>query len=104
MAKKRNRITSEMSKIIGQTSPFVKQVPSFYEDKIEENVIVNVDLNKLKINPYQPRINIDEKSLEELISSIEQNGLLQPIVITDEIDGFFTIIADLLLIVLLSKI
>ena len=93
MAKKRNRITSEMSKIIGETSPFVKQVPSSFENKDEENTIINVDLHKLVTNPYQPRINIDEKSLEELISSIEQNGLLQPIVITEEKNDFFTIIA-----------
>jgi len=51
-------------------------------------------LEKLQTNPYQPRIDINLQSLNELISSIEQNGLLQPIVVTKpQNDGNRTIIA-----------
>jgi len=84
MAKKRNRITAEMSKTIAESSPLIKKATS--KSTIEENStdFLEVKINDLVDNPYQPRIDINIQSLNELISSIEQNGLLQPIVITEK--------------------
>ena len=95
MAKKRNRITAEMSQIIADSSPLIKKskLQDLTKESNEENVIT-VSLDKLKPNPYQPRIDINLQSLNELISSIEQNGLLQPIVVTKpQNDGNRIIIA-----------
>ena len=39
------------------------------------------DVNMLKPNPKQPRIDFNPKQLEELCDSIKQNGILQPIII-----------------------
>jgi len=95
MAKKRNRITAEMSKTIAESSPLIKK--SKIQDLSFEsgnNTIIDIPLNQLESNPYQPRIDINVQSLNELISSIEQNGLLQPIVITKtQKNGYNTIIA-----------
>lgn len=95
MAKKRNRITAEMSKTIVDSSPLIKK--SKLQDLQTEsgkNKIIDVSLEKLHANPYQPRIDINIQSLNELISSIEQNGLLQPIVVTKpQENGIRTIIA-----------
>jgi len=95
MAKKRNRITAEMSKTIAESSPLIKK--SKVQDLSFEpsnNTIIDIPLNQLESNPYQPRIDINVQSLNELISSIEQNGLLQPIVITKtQENGYNTIIA-----------
>jgi len=94
MAKKRNRITAEMSKTIADSSPLIKKtkVISFDEDNTYQTLEIN--LTHLRTNPYQPRIDINLYSLNELISSIEQNGLLQPIVITNsEEEGVYTIVA-----------
>ena len=51
--------------------------------------IVEIDLVNLRRNPQQPRQFFDEKALRELADSIQEKGLLQPIVVrTDgEIDG-----------------
>ena len=51
--------------------------------------IVEIDLVNLHRNPQQPRQFFDEKALRELADSIQDKGLLQPIVVrTDgEIDG-----------------
>ena len=95
MAKKRNRITAAMSKTIADSSPLIKK-SKLQDLSIEssENNIITVSLEKLQTNPYQPRIDINLQSLNELISSIEQNGLLQPIVVTKpQNDGNRTIIA-----------
>lgn len=83
MAKKRNRISPEMSKTIAESSPLIKKVTS----KVvidEENDLLDVNIKDLIENPYQPRIDINVQSLNELISSIEQNGLLQPIVVAEK--------------------
>jgi len=95
MAKKRNRITAAMSKTIADSSPLIKK-SKLQDLSIEssENNIIAVPLEKLQANPYQPRIDINIQSLNELISSIEQNGLLQPIVVTKtQKNGIRTIIA-----------
>jgi ParB family chromosome partitioning protein len=39
-------------------------------------------------NPYQPRQRIDEEELRELARSIAEHGLLQPIVVTETLDGY----------------
>jgi len=92
MAKKRNRITLEMSKTISETSPLIKSTKKIITE--DKNIIKNIDINLLEDNPYQPRIDINNETLNDLISSIEENGLLQPILITKSInDGYYTIIA-----------
>jgi len=94
MAKKRNRITAAMSQTIAESSPLIKKQKNITSNVDEENNIIEIDLDKLEANPHQPRIDINLHSLNELISSIEQNGLMQPIVITEiKQNGLHTIIA-----------
>ena len=54
--------------------------------KIEtkENVVGNVStisLDKISTNPFQPRTDFDTEQLEELASSIESLGIIQPITV-----------------------
>ena len=39
----------------------------------------NIDISKIRPNPYQPRRNFDEQGLQELADSIKENGVFQPI-------------------------
>lgn len=94
MANKRNRITAAMSQTIAESSPLIKKTKVLTTDSKEEGREVEILLSQLIYNPFQPRIEINMHSLYELISSIEQNGLMQPIVITDlQENGFHTIVA-----------
>ncbi len=43
--------------------------------------VLEVHLDKLEPNPYQPRQTMDEASLEELTLSIEAHGIVQPVVV-----------------------
>ena len=43
--------------------------------------ILRVPLDNIKRNEFQPRINFDETKLNELASSIKQNGIIQPIAV-----------------------
>ncbi len=51
------------------------------ESPAEEGGVLYVDLNDIKPNAAQPRKVFDEEKLEELAASIQQHGLIQPIVL-----------------------
>lgn len=52
-----------------------------------------VDINAIAPNPDQPRTNFKREELEELSSSIQKDGLLQPILVRPLEDGTYQIIA-----------
>lgn len=49
-------------------------------------------LSKIMLNPNQPRKTFDEASIDELAGSIQENGLLQPILVEDNLDGTYTLV------------
>ena len=50
--------------------------------------IVNVKLDELRSNPYQPRKVFDEEALQELADSIKEHGVFQPIIVKKSIKGY----------------
>jgi len=46
----------------------------------------------IRPNPWQPRTNFDEQSLEELAQSIREHGVLQPVLVSQQSDGTFQLI------------
>lgn len=59
--------------------------PSFAADKSK---ILEISLGLIKANRYQPRTEFDEKSLEELKDSIQQYGVLQPLLVRKLAQGY----------------
>ena len=55
--------------------------------------IWQVPIDKMIPGQFQPRSHFEKAKLEELASSIRQNGILQPIVAKRKVDGKFEIIA-----------
>lgn len=55
--------------------------------------INEVDIEMIKPNPQQPRINFDDDSLAELATSIRELGVISPITLTQAEDGTYLIIA-----------
>ena len=55
--------------------------------------VAEIDIEKIKPNPNQPRKNFDIDALNELASSIKVHGIVQPIVVNDLGDGTYMIIA-----------
>ncbi|MCW8838917.1 MAG: ParB/RepB/Spo0J family partition protein [Thiovulaceae bacterium] len=56
--------------------------------------IVELDLKSIRPNPYQPRKHFDDESLQELANSIKYDGLIQPIVVTEDVDGYILIAGE----------
>lgn len=54
------------------------------EDKNAEKVvgnIIEIDLDKIEMNPFQPRTSFNEETLQELAGSIRELGVIQPITV-----------------------
>ena len=47
-----------------------------------------IPLARIRENPRQPRLRIDETAIERLSASIREHGVLQPILVTETIDGY----------------
>ena len=54
----------------------------------EELVIKDVDIDEIYPNLDQPREHFDEDRLEELAQSIKEHGILQPIILIEQEDGY----------------
>ena len=50
-------------------------------DTGEIGIIANIDIGKIQPNPFQPRTDFDQSSLEELTRSIQEKGIIQPITV-----------------------
>ena len=58
-----------------------------YESSTNEEV-VEIPLEELRPNPYQPRKVFDEEALQDLADSIKEHGVFQPIIIKKSIKGY----------------
>lgn len=57
------------------------------------NGFVTIPVDQIVRSPYQPRRHFDEAALEELATSIRQQGVLQPLVVRSKAQGGFELIA-----------
>lgn len=65
-------------------------------DSLEEKIvtetpkeeIVDINIDELRSNPYQPRKIFDEEALKELAESIKVHGVFQPIIVKKSIHGY----------------
>jgi ParB family chromosome partitioning protein len=62
---------------VGEPPPGVQQVP----------------VDAIRPNPMQPRTGLDKAALEELAASIQEHGLIQPLVVTTPAPGEYQLIA-----------
>lgn len=70
------------------------EVMSMFRNNAEDRgKIINIPVDKIKPNPYQPRKHFDKTALEELSTSIKQFGVLQPINVRKIGSGSYELIA-----------
>ena len=75
---------------VNNVSEFEKNI---YEDTKHEE-IVELNIDDLRPNPYQPRTIFDEDALNELAESIKENGVFQPIIVKKSIKGYDVIAGE----------
>ena len=54
----------------------------------EQEVVKELPINDIVANKYQPRNEFDEEALDELAESINQYGLLQPVIVRKILNGY----------------
>lgn len=59
----------------------------------EGQMVIQVPIESIERNPHQPRVHFDHAQLEDLISSIKEHGVIQPIVVTRQPGGRYQLIA-----------
>jgi len=56
--------------------------------KEEKNSTVEIPIEEVRSNPYQPRKTFSDESLNELAQSIREYGVVQPIIVKKSIKGY----------------
>ena len=67
---------------------------SQYSTEKDSNYINDaIPINKIQANPHQPRKDFNDSKMEELVLSIKEKGILQPIAVRELKNGNYEIIA-----------
>lgn len=66
---------------------------NMYKDVTNEEII-ELNVEELRPNPYQPRTVFDEDALNELAESIKENGVIEPIIVKKSIKGYDVIAGE----------
>ncbi|MFC1622535.1 ParB/RepB/Spo0J family partition protein [Patescibacteria group bacterium] len=87
-----------LSSLLGQdkTNPTLNPVEAPYFPKTKQGVsnqILQIEVDKIKNNPHQPRSEFNEIRLNDLVLSIKEHGVIQPIVVTQTMGGEYELIA-----------
>jgi len=61
------------------------------EEKVEANLEINID--DIDLNPFQPRTSFDEQALDELAASISKLGIVQPLTVRELSGNKYQLIA-----------
>ena len=63
-------------------------------ESAKESDIVEVNVDDIKVNPYQPRKTFNQEALDELATSIKNYGVFQPIIIKKTIKGYYLVAGE----------
>ena len=58
-----------------------------YETATKEEII-EINIDELRVNPYQPRKIFNDEALRDLSESIKEHGVFQPIIVKKSIKGY----------------
>ncbi len=79
-ATKKQALGRGLSALLKDPENDIKSVDDKNADKVVGN-IVELDIESIEVNPFQPRTNFNEETLKELASSIRELGVIQPITV-----------------------
>jgi len=79
-ALKKQALGRGLSALLKDPQNDIKSIEDTNADKVVGNII-ELDLDAIEINPFQPRTNFNEETLKELAISIKELGVIQPITV-----------------------
>jgi ParB family transcriptional regulator, chromosome partitioning protein len=78
-------MTSRKHKALGRG--LSAMIPNFETEEAREN-LNEIDLSLISMNPLQPRKHFKEDVMNELVGSIRQRGIIQPVTVRRKEDGY----------------
>ena len=79
-AVKKQALGRGLSALLKDPENDIKSAADKNADKVVGNII-ELDLERIEVNPFQPRSNFNDESLQELATSIKELGVIQPITV-----------------------
>ncbi len=79
-AVKKQALGRGLSALLKDPDNDIKSVDDKNADKVVGNII-ELDIESIDFNPFQPRTNFNEEALQELATSIKELGVIQPITV-----------------------
>ena len=79
-AVKKQALGRGLSALLKDPENDIKSVEDKNADKVVGSII-ELDIESIEINPFQPRTNFNEETLQELAKSIKELGVIQPITV-----------------------
>ena len=79
-ATKKQALGRGLSALLKDPENDIQSVSDKNADKVIGNV-VELELEAIEVNPFQPRTNFNDETLQELASSIKELGIIQPITV-----------------------
>ncbi|MEM8999795.1 MAG: ParB/RepB/Spo0J family partition protein [Bacteroidota bacterium] len=79
-ATKKQALGRGLSALLKDPENDIQSVSDKNADKVIGNV-VELDIDAVEVNPFQPRTNFNDEALQELASSIRELGIIQPITV-----------------------
>ncbi len=61
---------------------------------LEKEEVIDIPLELIQPNPFQPRKHFDEVQLKELAESIRVNGVLQPVIVKKVVGGYMLVAGE----------
>ncbi len=77
---KKQALGRGLSALLKDTNDDIMTVKDKNAEKVVGNIL-EIDLNAISVNPFQPRTYFNENALRELASSIKELGVIQPITV-----------------------
>ncbi len=72
----------------------LEDVEAGYLKDLPNQGTLEIEIDKIKPNPYQPRKEFDENAIKELANSIKKYGLLQPIVVIKDNEEYILVAGE----------
>ena len=93
MAPKKRGLGKGLDALFADAAPVMEDEQTADATSNEDNAsdqdrIIYVDINDIKPNPNQPRKHFNQSKLEDLAKSIQENGVIQPLVVQKKKDGY----------------
>jgi len=79
-ATKKQVLGRGLSALLNDTREDINSVEDKNAEKLVGNII-EIELDNIEVNPFQPRTNFNEDALRELSNSIRELGVIQPITV-----------------------